>query len=71
MLSQQRQDIFGRTCRVERNDPGTYSSTSVTSSPRRRNAPPHFGQAQAGACSTTSRGRFSGNGLRLGLRRRG
>src|SRR3546814_11831630 len=40
-----------------------------TSSPSRRRSPPHDGQLQAAACTTSSRGRWSGKGRRTGLSR--
>ena len=39
---------FGRTWRMTLKCSGTYSSTSLTSSPIRRSAPPQSGQAHAG-----------------------
>ena len=49
--------------------PGTSSSSSVTSSPRRRSRPPHRAQASSpGAISTSMRGTWSGIGRRFGRR---
>jgi len=48
--------------------PGTYSRSSVASSPRRRSLPPHWAHsAPAGVGSTFRRGMRSGTGLRFGL----
>lgn len=71
MASHARQLIFGRTCCTTLKDDGTYSSTSVTSSPiRRSTVPPQHEQASCGGCVTCSRGRCAGNGLRpVGLLR--
>ncbi len=48
--------------------PGTYSSSSVTSSPNRRSLPPQWPHsALAGVSSTSMRGIWSGIGLRFAL----
>ena len=52
---------------MTRNDAGTYSSTSVTSSPRLRSErPPQSGQTGAGSWRTTSRGRCGGGSCLAG-----
>src|SRR5882757_5382990 len=66
IASQQRHDTFGRTCSITLKCPGTYSSTSLLSSPSARTSPPQAGQAAAGRCTTVSRGRWSGSGRRAG-----
>ena len=66
--SQPEQAIRGRTIRFTMKRPGTYSSSSVTSSPKRRSLPPHWAQAVLpGVNSTSMRGIWSGIGLRFGL----
>ena len=69
IFRQPAQTSFGRTCRITLKLAGTYSSISATSSPIRFIAPPQSGQVHAGACSTVSRGRRSGNGRRVGRSR--
>lgn len=65
--SQDRQTTLGRTCRITRKDAGTYSSTSVMSSPRFRTSPaPQSGHVEGGAWTIASRGRWGGNGWRAG-----
>ena len=60
----------GRTIRFTMNRPGTYSSSSVTSSPRRRSRPPHLAQSSSPVVSSTSiRGMWSGIDRRFGLSR--
>jgi len=44
--------------------PGTYSRTSLLSSPSGRSGPPQAGQAGGGAWITASRGRWSGSAPR-------
>ena len=57
----------GRTIRFTTKRPGTYSSSSVTSSPIRRSLPPQSAQASAAGLSSTSmRGTWSGIGRRFG-----
>ena len=46
--------------------PGMYSSSSVTSSPRRLRRPPQSAQRSPGVRCVSSRGRWSGRGRRLG-----
>ncbi len=53
-LSQPVQAMRGRTMRGAENRPGTYSSSSVTSSPKRRSAPPHWAQSASPVVSATS-----------------
>lgn len=58
----------GRIIRFTMKRPGTYSSSSVTSSPIRRRRPPQSAQASApGVSSTSIRGMWSGTGRRFGL----
>src|SRR6267378_3575312 len=60
-----RQLSFGRKCWITLNADGTYSSTSVKSSPiLRSTVPPQQLQAPCGVCVTCSRGRCAGSGLR-------
>ena len=47
MRSQLAQLSFGRTCRITLKRAGTYSSSSETSSPSRRNRPPQSVQASS------------------------
>lgn len=55
--SQPEQAIRGRTMRFTMKRPGTYSNSSVTSSPRRRSLPPHWvHSALPGVSSTSTRG---------------
>src|SRR5438445_10615892 len=70
IVAQLRQERIGRTCSTTLKDDGTYSSTSVTSSPiLRSTVASHDEQDRGGACTTRSRGKCSGNGLRpRGLR---
>jgi hypothetical protein len=44
-----RHDSFGLTWRITLKEAGTYSRTSVTSSPSLRMVPPQLGQVQAGS----------------------
>lgn len=73
IVSQDRQESFGRMWRITLKRAGTISSTSVASSPSRRIAPPQRGQrqlsAEAGPSMTASRGRCSGSGRRNGFSR--
>ena len=57
IAAQARQLSFGRTCSTTLKNDGTYSSTSVTSSPILRSTVPlHDAQAGGASCSTRSRG---------------
>jgi hypothetical protein len=55
-----------------RSCPGTYSDTSLLSSPNARSGPPQDGDVAGGACTTSSRGRCLGQGAlrRFDARRR-
>lgn len=66
--SQPEQVSRGRTIRFTMKRPGTYSSSSVTSSsPMRRSLPPQSAQASAAGLSSNSiRGTWSGIGRRFG-----
>jgi hypothetical protein len=65
--SQPVQASRGRTIRFTMKRPGTYSSSSVTSSPIRRSLPPQPAQTSvAGLSSTSIRGMCSGTGRRFG-----
>jgi hypothetical protein len=53
-FSQPEQVKRGRTMRGAENRPGRYSNSSVTSSPKRRSAPPHWAQSASPVVSSTS-----------------
>ncbi len=57
----------GRTILFTINRPGTYSSSSVTSSPNRFRSPPHLLQLSPGVRIFSLRSRCLGKGLRFGL----
>src|SRR3546814_6916338 len=67
IVSQSRQENFSRTVRITFHWRGITSSVSVISSPSfDRRALPQDGHEQGAGMTTRSRGRCSGNGLRLG-----
>jgi len=61
------QAMRGRTMRFTMKRPGTYSSSSVTSSPSILSLPPHLLQASPGDSTSVWRGSSAGSGLRFGL----
>jgi len=71
-FSHSRQAYLGRTCRITLSLAGIFSSTSVTISPSlARRAGSQLSQLQtiSGSCTTTSRGRCGGRGLRADFSR--
>ena len=72
IVSQARQESFGRICLMTFSRAGILSRTSVTSSPSLEKwVPPQPGHTSPAGWMISSRGRCSGNGLRTGWRRSG